>query len=1367
MKKFILLICILALALGLFAADVIIGTGTAVQRFPLGSYWGFERSAALYTAAEVGPQNSRISAVQWYTSIATNVAVPTKIYMKSTGASTLTTDTWANMISGATLVYDQTQTGLLAGGWNLFTFSNTFDLDMGNNLIILVERNYGGGGSGTAGGAGVYSTAFTGRHLTWNADTNPPTGNGTASGNRPNVTLTYATYTLDTPPNPAVVSAPANNATGVGLNPTLTWSSGGGGPTGYDVYFNGSLVSTNQPGMTYLVGPLAYSTTYTWQVIPRNDNGVATGCPVWSFTTMADPTQPLPYLQDFEVPTSLAQIGWTGTFTIMANHGTGGSKGISRNLYSSVPTATATTCPIGPLAAVSQLLFDYRYMNWSGYPGTAFTPGVGDQLLVQVSNDGVNFTTVHTINMSNHVTSTAFAPVSIDLSAYSGNIYVKFDATWATGDYYLDIDNVMVRATPAGAPDPVTLVSPANNSTNRPKSGFNLGWTAAATGGIATSYTVYMANDPDFLYDEYVFTGIVGTSFNPVSTGGLTFAYDQLWYWTVEAVNGSGSALQENFFNFRIEPDPTISTLPWTEGFEGATFPPAGWSMQDVDGDGQNWFLYNAAGSAHTGNNSAASASWTSTTGPLNPNNWLITPPIAIPATGDYMVEYYVGAQDPAYPDEHYGFYVSTTGTAPADFTLLFEETLTDGTWYYRSQNLAAYAGQTVRFAFRHFDSYDWFYMKIDDVTVREVPAAPILAITPDTWDFGTLQVMNPGTPKSFTLANVGAGTIDINAGDIVLNQAGTDFVLVAQNLPAALSGSTTYAFTVQFIPQSVGTKTATVTIQDNLTRVIHTINLTGEAIPEPIASVVSLQGTVETLVNARLNWASIYGDPTQTGYVHWDDSVQRGNVGAGATPFHAVAKYGTEVTALAAGKVLDGVMIHLAEQPQLITAVKVWTGTNTDLTPVTLVHEQAVSGLTVGWNYVALSTPIPISGTDAIYLGYYSTGMLDVFPGSTDGLTGVNGRGNVVELGGAWNTLTGFSITGNWLIHAHFADAPIMAGRRPVALQNIAVNSVELDNEALRNSPIKARMNGNMERVIRGFNIYRDGLQINPEIVAAYTYLDAGLSQGTYNYAVQAVHYSANGPISGTVPVTIAPPAPPIALPFLEDWASASYATNMWTIGSSNWVQSTVGNPNNSASFSWSPSVTDYSSALTSYEFDATGLASVQFSFDLNLNNYSTDAENTMTWEIWDGSAWQTLGSYSSLNDDLDWYRYAYDISAYAANRVFKIRFVAAGEDSYEINNWYIDNIYLAFLPSTMAPVTDLSISTDGLSVDLDWTAVPNATWYMIYASEDPYGTFLPLGYVPSAGASIPTALLPTSKAFVKVTAGTGPFPAGRNLSE
>ncbi|MCB5251654.1 MAG: hypothetical protein LHW51_01605, partial [Candidatus Cloacimonetes bacterium] len=313
MKKFILLVSILALMLGLFAEEVIIGTGTATQRFPLGSYYGYERSAALYTAAEIGAQNTRISAVSWYSSIATTAEVPTKIYMKTTGDNTLTTDTWDNMIAGAIMLYDQPFTGLADGGWNLFTLDNTFDVDQGDNLVILVERNYGGSGAGTAGGSsaggGIHSTPLADTHLSWNADQNPPTGNGSTRADRPNVTISYTPYAIDSPPLPAIASSPADAAIGVTTFTTLNWNSGGGGPTGYKLNLGTNNPPSNiennldmQAATSYTPDPiLGYNTTYYWQIIPYNAFGDATNCPIWSFTTHADPTiNELPYVQNWD-----------------------------------------------------------------------------------------------------------------------------------------------------------------------------------------------------------------------------------------------------------------------------------------------------------------------------------------------------------------------------------------------------------------------------------------------------------------------------------------------------------------------------------------------------------------------------------------------------------------------------------------------------------------------------------------------------------------------------------------------------------------------------------------------------------------------------------------------------------------------------------------------------------------------------------------------------------------------------------------------------------------------------------------------------------------------------------------------------------
>lgn len=173
---------------------------------------------------------------------------------------------------------------------------------------------------------------------------------------------------------------------------------------------------------------------------------------------------------------------------------------------------------------------------------------------------------------------------------------------------------------------------------------------------------------------------------------------------------------------------PSTAKSALNEGFEGISFPPAGWATLDVDGDGEGYYLYNI-GSAHSGVNSATSASWTSAAGPLTPDNHLITPAL-IPATGDTLSFWYA-AQDPAYPSDKFQVLVSTTGKAAANFTdTLWVKTITDSTWTQKKLSLAAYVGDTIFVSFNHFDCTDWYQWKLDDVMGPAIYYAPDLAVT-------------------------------------------------------------------------------------------------------------------------------------------------------------------------------------------------------------------------------------------------------------------------------------------------------------------------------------------------------------------------------------------------------------------------------------------------------------------------------------------------------------------------------------------------------------------------------------------------------------------------------------------------------------
>ena len=316
MKKILLPLMLILITSFIFASTMQIGIGTNIQRYPLGSYYGYERSAAIYKDSELGAQNIRITALSWYSTAAVTVNVPTKIYVKTTTETTLTKTTWANMISGATLVYDATHSSTLAGGWNQFDLSTFFDVPDGNGLIVMVERNYGGTGNGTSAGAGIRYTSVNNTHEYWQADNNPPTGDGTRNKQRPNILIHY----ILPPPNPATIVSPANGAINVELTQTLNWANGGGAPSGYKLSlgtvtpYTTILNQVNLGTATTYDPDLVYNTQYWWQVIPYNEGGDASNCPVWYFTTKLDPViSSFPYAEGFEVGNThnTAIYGWT------------------------------------------------------------------------------------------------------------------------------------------------------------------------------------------------------------------------------------------------------------------------------------------------------------------------------------------------------------------------------------------------------------------------------------------------------------------------------------------------------------------------------------------------------------------------------------------------------------------------------------------------------------------------------------------------------------------------------------------------------------------------------------------------------------------------------------------------------------------------------------------------------------------------------------------------------------------------------------------------------------------------------------------------------------------------------------------------
>ncbi|MFA7549079.1 MAG: hypothetical protein WCY66_09260, partial [Candidatus Cloacimonadales bacterium] len=80
-KLWFIAILLMVLSLNLIADDVIIGTGTTNGSYPFNAFYGYGRSASLYTAEDIG-LTGNISHLSWEVGSTGSAVQPIKVYAK-------------------------------------------------------------------------------------------------------------------------------------------------------------------------------------------------------------------------------------------------------------------------------------------------------------------------------------------------------------------------------------------------------------------------------------------------------------------------------------------------------------------------------------------------------------------------------------------------------------------------------------------------------------------------------------------------------------------------------------------------------------------------------------------------------------------------------------------------------------------------------------------------------------------------------------------------------------------------------------------------------------------------------------------------------------------------------------------------------------------------------------------------------------------------------------------------------------------------------------------------------------------------------------------------------------------------------------
>ena len=174
-------------------------------------------------------------------------------------------------------------------------------------------------------------------------------------------------------------------------------------------------------------------------------------------------------------------------------------------------------------------------------------------------------------------------------------------------------------------------------------------------------------------------------------------------------------------------------TVIYEETFESATPPglPIGIEVDDMDGDGSNWIVDSidpliAMGIPYSfSGNIAFSSSYDF----LNPDDFLITPNISVPVGEPVTLSFLVGGvkflEIPGFPvqnsEEHYAVYIIPSSSVYEGVeTPIHEETISAGITFERSFDLSAFAGQTAKIYFRHFNSTNQAGLMLDNIKVTQ-----------------------------------------------------------------------------------------------------------------------------------------------------------------------------------------------------------------------------------------------------------------------------------------------------------------------------------------------------------------------------------------------------------------------------------------------------------------------------------------------------------------------------------------------------------------------------------------------------------------------------------------------------------------------
>ncbi len=266
------------------------------------------------------------------------------------------------------------------------------------------------------------------------------------------------------------------------------------------------------------------------------NNDIAGNGEIWTFNNSSQTPS------GFTTPNThlYTAAGFSGAYAIF-NSDAYGNNGTAEE--------AALESPEFDASGLTQVVLTFNHFALLAYGGEAY---------VDVYN-GTSWVEVASYTAAQYANEYTYGEEIIDVSSeLAGVANAKVRFYWL-GDwsYWWAVDNIVVQQPAGDAPDPVVLLSPANSATNISVNNTNpaqllvgpFEWTAAATGGVPSSYSISLGITP--VGDD------IGTlsNFNSGENIIYNWAYNTTYYWYITATNISGSSVSA-VWSFTTEADP-------------------------------------------------------------------------------------------------------------------------------------------------------------------------------------------------------------------------------------------------------------------------------------------------------------------------------------------------------------------------------------------------------------------------------------------------------------------------------------------------------------------------------------------------------------------------------------------------------------------------------------------------------------------------------------------------------------------------------------------------------------------------------------------------------------------------------------------